>query len=208
MVLEFIIVILIGYLLGSIPFGLVIGKLTRGIDIRQYGSANIGFTNVIRTVGAKAGVVTLILDMAKGIFPAWLGGQIVGGDAVAAGEVTAALAAVAGHNWSIYLKFSGGKGVDTSAGGLLAMNVWVGMGTIIISSAIMIKTRYVSVGSMASAFIASILLIPLVILHSEPSEYLIYSTIMIVLIILRHRSNIANLRAGTEHKLGQKGVKR
>ncbi len=208
MVLEFTVVILIGYLVGSIPFGLIIGKWIRGIDIREYGSGNIGFTNVLRTVGAKAGIATLILDVAKGAVPAWLGGEIVGGDATAAGEIAGALAAVMGHNWSVYLKFAGGKGVDTSLGGLIPMSPWVAAVCLVIGAVIIRTTRYVSVASMSGGIIASLVLTPLVITGNEPAEYLIYGIAATILIVLRHRDNIANLRAGTERRLGEKGEKR
>jgi glycerol-3-phosphate acyltransferase PlsY len=183
MALEFTIIILIGYFLGAVPSGLLIVKCVRGVDVREYGSGNIGFANVARTAGAKAGVATLILDVGKGTLAAWLGGVIVGGDHEAIARVVAALAAVAGHNWSIYLKFKGGRGVDTSLGGLLAMAPLVGLACLAI-------------------------LAPLVRWGDDPAEYLIYGVAVTILIVFQHRDNIARLYAGTERKIGQRGEKR
>ena len=208
MAFDFVLIILAGYLIGAIPFGLIIGKLVRGIDVREYGSGNIGFTNVLRNVGPGAGIATLILDIGKGAFPAWLGGVIIGGDDMAIAQVVAAMAAVIGHNWSIYLKFKGGKGVDTSVGGLIAMSPLIGLACMAIGVTVIFTTRYVSVGSMSGSFSSIPILSPLVIMGKQPVEYLFYGVIATVLIVFRHRDNIANLRAGTERKLGQKGEKR
>ncbi len=217
MIFAIIGVVLLGYLIGSIPFGLVIGRLKKGIDIREYGSGNIGFTNVLRTVGVKAGIVTLIADIAKGAVPAVLGGIIIGSSTSEVGgltfddqggQVVGAIAAIIGHNWSVYLKFGGGKGVDTSLGGLLAMSpiaggicLAIGVGTIAIS-------RYVSLGSMIGGCCSIIVLAPMVFAEYAPPEYLVYAVVVAVLIIMRHRDNIQNLRAGTERKIGQKGEKK
>ncbi len=217
MALEIAGIILLGYLIGSIPFGLIIGKLRRGIDIRKYGSGNTGFTNVLRTIGIKEGIVTLVADMAKGAVPALLGGIIIG-DSTAeiggltfddqGGQVIAALAAVIGHNWSVYLKFQGGKGVDTSTGGLLAISPIAGLICMAIGIGTMAKSRYVSLGSIVGGCCSIIVLAPMVALDYEPIEYLVYAVIVALLIILRHRDNIERLRNGTESKIGQKGAKR
>lgn len=217
MVTDIIISLLAGYFLGAIPFGLIIGKLVRGIDIREYGSGNIGFTNVLRNVGAKAGAVTLVCDIGKGAIPTLLAAVIVGDSTAEIGpftlddqgaQVIAAVAAVIGHNWSIYLKFQGGKGVDTTLGGLIAMSPLVGLACLIIGVSIIAITRYVSVGSMLGGIIGVVILTPLVITGHKPVEYLIYAVIVALLILVRHRDNIKNLRAGTERKIGRKGGKR
>ena len=208
MFLEFVFVVLIGYLLGAFPFGLLIARMTRGINVREYGSGNVGFANVLRTAGAGAGIATFILDIGKGTVAAWLGGEIVGGDGHTAAVVVAGLAAVAGHNWSIYLKFQGGKGVNTSVGGLIAMSPWIGLACLAIGGTIILVSRYVSVGSMSGALSSILILAPLAITGREPAEYLIYCVIVTSLIIFRHRDNISNLCAGTERRIGQKGEKR
>lgn len=208
MALEFFLVIVTGYLLGALPFGLAIARLTRGINVREYGSGNVGFANVLRTAGAGAGIATFILDIGKGTLAAWLGGEIVGGDGHTAALVAGGLAAVAGHNWSIYLKFHGGKGVNTSVGGLIAMSPWVGLICLAIGGTIILVSRYVSVGSMSGAVSSILILAPLAITGHEPAEYLIYTVIVTFLIVFRHRENISNLCAGTERRIGQRGEKR
>ncbi len=217
MIPEIVIAVLAGYLIGAIPVGVIIGKLVKGIDIRQYGSGNTGFTNVLRTIGKKAGAVTLVADIAKGAIPAILGGIIIGDNTAEmggltfddqGGQVVAAMAAVIGHNWSVYLKFGGGKGVDTSLGGLLAMSPIAGGICFAVGVATMAKSRYVSLGSMVGGCCGIITLAPMVMTDFAPIEYLVYSVLAAVLIIIRHRDNINNLRAGTERKIGQKGEKR
>ena len=217
MIFEIIGIILLGYLIGSIPFGLIIGKLRRGIDIREYGSGNIGFTNVLRSVGVKAGITCLIADIAKGAVPALLGAIIIGDSTAEIGGLTfddqggqaiAAFAAVIGHNWSVYIKFRGGKGVDTSLGGMLAMSPLAGAICLVIGVGTIAKSRYVSLGSMVGGCCGIIVLAPLVAADYEPIEYLIYAVIVALLIIMRHRDNIERLRDGTESKIGQKGEKR
>lgn len=207
----------LGYLLGSIPFGLIIGKLARGIDIRAYGSGNIGFTNVLRTVSVKAGALTLVSDIAKGAIPALLGGIIIGSSTAEIGSllidkeaarVIGAVGAVLGHNWSIWLKFQGGKGVDTSLGGLLAMSPFVGLGCLVIGVATIAKSRYVSLGSMIGGVSSVVILAPLFAANREPVEYLIYGVIVASLILVRHRDNIRSLRSGTERRIGQKAQAR
>ena len=217
MALEIAVIILLGYLIGSIPFGLIIGKLRRGIDIREYGSGNTGFTNVLRTIGVKEGAVTLVADIAKGAIPALLGGTIIGDSTAEIGgltfddqgaQVVAALAAVIGHNWSVYLKFQGGKGVDTSTGGLLAISPVAGLICMAIAISTMLKSRYVSLGSIVGGCCSIIVLAPMVAQDYEPVEYLVYAVIVALIIILRHRDNIERLRNGTEIKIGQKGERR
>ncbi len=217
MIPEVLGIVLLGYLLGAIPFGLIIGKLVKGIDIREYGSGNIGFTNVLRTVGVKSGIFTLLADITKGAVPALLGGIIIG-DSTAeigglifddqGGQVVAAIAAVIGHNWSLYLKFGGGKGVDTSLGGLLAMSPVAGAICLAIGVGTIARSRYVSLGSIVGGCCGILVLAPMVVWDYAPIEYLVYGVIVAVLIIFRHRDNIRNLRAGTERKIGQKGEKR
>lgn len=217
MIFDVVFVILLGYLLGSVPFGLIIGKLVRGIDIRKYGSGNIGFTNVLRNVGVTAGAATLICDISKGAIPTLLAATIVGDNTAELGSITfddqsaqvvAAVAAVIGHNWSVYLKFQGGKGVDTSLGGLLAMSPLIGVACLVLGVAVIAITRYVSLGSMIGGCSGVVILAPLVATDHEPVEYLVYAIIVAGLILLRHRDNISNLRTGTERKIGQKGEKR
>ena len=200
---KYVAVVLVGYLIGSIPFGVLISRRSTKTDITQVGSGKIGTTNVLRTAGKKAAALALILDIAKGALPVIFARLILGDDYLSA-QVLAALAAIAGHSWSIFLKFKGGRGVATFLGGLLAM--W--WPAAVFSGAVMIivagTTRYMSLGSMTGAIAAFAMLIPLYILKSYPIEYLIYTLICAIFIIVMHRDNISRLLAGTERKLGEK----
>lgn len=217
MALTLIGIFFFGYFCGAIPVGLIIGKWLRGIDVREYGSGNIGFANVFRTVGAKGGALTFIGDVGKGAVPAVIAGIIIGNDTATLGSITfddqvaqviAAMGAVIGHNWSIYLKFNGGKGVDTALGGMIAMTPYIGVSCLVIGVAVILGSRYVSVGSMAGAASSVVILSPLVATGHEPVEYLTYGGIVTSLIVFRHRENIQKLRAGTERKIGQKGERK
>jgi glycerol-3-phosphate acyltransferase PlsY len=204
--LKFIAIILLSYLLGAIPFGIIATKLTRGIDIRDYGSGKIGATNVLRSAGGKAGLLTLIPDVAKGAVSVMIAWLVLDGYAA---QIVAALAAMVGHNWPIYANFRGGRGVGPYVGGMAAM-YWpvalacgpgVGLGVAAL-------TRYASLGSIfvvLSSFTAMLLM---VLLGMQPTEYLIYAGVGGGLILFQHRDNIQRLAAGTERKLGEKAEKR
>jgi len=202
----YVAVALVGYLLGSIPFGVLISKRSTKTDITQVGSGKIGMTNVLRTAGKKAAALSLLLDMAKGALAVIFAGLIFGtfGEDYLGAQVLAALSALAGHSWSIFLKFKGGRGVATFIGGLLAIYwpaaVFGGAVMIIVGS----LTRYMSLGSISGAVAALAMLIVLNILKSYPLEYVIYSLIGAIFIIVMHRDNIRRLLAGRERKLGQK----
>ncbi len=142
----------LAFLLGSIPFGLLLGKV-KGIDIREHGSGNIGSTNVFRTLGKKSGIICLILDILKGFFPVFLARHFVpddtGGHTI---EVLTALASILGHNYSPWIGFKGGKGIATSGGALLALMPAAVVILIIIFAIFTFTTKYVSIGSIATGF--------------------------------------------------------
>ena len=211
---QFLAVIVIGYLLGSIPSGILIGKLFAKVDIRAYGSGKIGATNVLRTVGKRAAALALGLDILKGALAVVFAGLIVGRNYLVIGEdfglgllvaqVLAALASIAGHNWSIFLGFKGGRGVATFFGGLIALCPVAALfgGEVFIIGAGL--TRFASLGSIAGAVGTFSILIPLTIFNGFPLEYLIYALIGTVVIIIMHRENIARLLTGKERKIGEK----
>lgn len=213
---KFIGVVLMGYLLGSIPFGVLISKRSGKVDIRQYGSGKIGATNVLRAAGRKAAALVVSLDVAKGAAAVVLAGLIVGQSYLVIGEfdlgvlvaqVLAALAAIAGHNWSVFLKFHGGRGVATFMGGLLALSPVAAIfgGEIFIIGASL--TKFASLGSIAAAVSTYIILALLVIMNKFPIEYLVYALIGTIIIIIMHRDNIRRLISGKERKLGEKAKK-
>jgi acyl phosphate:glycerol-3-phosphate acyltransferase len=184
--------IIAAYLLGSIPVGVVLSKL-KGQDPRKAGSGNIGATNVMRTVGKGLGILTLAGDILKGLLPTWL--------AIACGQtavIVAAcgLAAFAGHLWPIYLRFKGGKGVATVVGLLLALKPAAVPILFAVFIAVLLKWRYVSLGSLVGTALMPLLLL----LFGSPVEYIIVSLIVGLLIYYKHRDNIKRLLSGTEHK--------
>ncbi|MFC1861221.1 glycerol-3-phosphate 1-O-acyltransferase PlsY [Chloroflexota bacterium] len=210
---KFVIIAIIGYLIGSIPFGLLVSRHKAKVDIRQYGSGKIGTTNVLRTVGRGAAALVAVMDISKGVLAVIFARLIIGDSYLVAGnlglgifaaEALAALVAVAGHIWSIFLKFNGGRGVATFFGGLIIICPVVGLssGGIMILSASL--SRYASVGSIAGTISSVIILIPLTIFRGYPIEYLVYTFISAVIIVTLHRGNIDRLMSGTERKLGEK----
>jgi acyl phosphate:glycerol-3-phosphate acyltransferase len=184
-------VVVVSYLIGAIPTGLIVVRLLTGEDIRRHGSGNIGTVNVLRVAGAGTAVVVLAVDILKGVVPVVLAVRM-GGSAWTV--VLAGLAAIAGHNWSVFLKFQGGKGVATSFGVLAALS-WpaaaVAAAVWIITVAI---TRYSSLGSLLG-----VVSVPITLwrLH-QPGEYVYFGVIASLFAIYRHRANIQRLVAGTE----------
>jgi len=217
MLFKFISVIIMGYLLGSIPFGLLIAKRYARVDVRKYGSGKIGATNVLRTAGRKTAIMVVLLDLAKGMLAVIFAGLIIGkgylvvngfGLGALVAEVLAALATIIGHNWSVFLKFHGGRGVAPFFGGLIALCPPAAIfgGEIIIIGAGL--TRYVSLGSIAGAVGSYAVLVPLTIMNGFPIEYLFYALAGTIIIFVMHRDNIARLILGKERKLGEKAKRR
>ena len=212
----FVGVVILGYLLGSIPFGLLISRRQAKVDVREYGSGKTGATNVLRTAGRKSALLVIVLDILKGVMAVVFAGLIVGSEYLAVGgigfgsmvaQVLAALAAMVGHNWSVFLKFKGGRGVATFFGGLVALcppAAILGGEIAIIGAGL---TQVASVGSIAGAVGSYAVLVPLTILGGFPVEYLFYALVGAIIILLMHRDNIARLLAGKERRLGEKAVK-
>ena len=215
-ILQFLGVILLGYLVGSIPSGVLVSRFISKVDVREYGSGKIGATNVLRTAGKKAAAMVLFLDLLKGALAVIFAGLIVGRNYLVIGDnfglgllvaqVLAALASIAGHNWSIFLGFKGGRGVATFFGGLAALCPVAALfgGEVFIIGAGL--TRFASLGSIARVVGTYSILIPLTIFNGFPLEYLIYTLIRTVLIIVMHRENIGRLLSGKERRLGEKAT--
>ncbi len=187
-------IIIISYLIGSIPFGLLIVKWNYGIDVREQGSGNIGATNVLRSVGKKEGTLTLLADALKGFLPVFVVQAATGDMRLTA---TAGTAAVIGHMFPVFLQFRGGKGVATALGVLIYLMPRATLSAVLVFAAVTFFSRYVSLGSIIAAVI-----IPIsgLIFHAE--IYLVYtSSVIALLVIIRHHQNISRLLAGTESKL-------
>jgi glycerol-3-phosphate acyltransferase PlsY len=185
------------YLLGSIPTGFLWAR-ARGMDIRTVGSGNIGATNVMRTVGKIPGILVLLLDAAKGFLPVFFAPRIFSHLDRSALQITCCVAVIAGHNWTCWLKFKGGKGIATSAGALLAMlpaplacafGVWL---------AVFAIGRYVSLASISAA-----VALPVATWFLQ-RDFAWFTAILGAVAIYKHRSNIQRLLAGTEHRIGKK----
>ena len=212
---KFIAVVVIGYLLGSIPWGKIVTGRTISSDISTLGSQRTGATNVLRTSGIKAAIIVGILDVGKGTLAVYIARLIFSGEYATIGDsglllvatsaqVIAALAAVFGHTWPLFHKFKGGRGVATFMGGLIILCTPAALFASEILIICALLTRYVSLGSIIGAVSAYTILIPLTIMYGFPIEYLAYTLAGAIFIIFMHRDNIARLLAGTERKLGEK----
>ncbi len=188
------------YLLGSIPFGFLIVKLREGRDIRASGSGNIGATNVARSAGPVAGVVTLVLDVAKGYAAVWLVGSLT--KQHVASMVAAAVVAVLGHMFPVWLKFKGGKGVATGVGAFVLICWEAVAGAMVVWIVVVAIWRYVSLGSIIAAASLPLLTYRLYAPLDAPPMAVTIGTILIsALIILKHQENIGRLVAGNENRL-------
>jgi len=194
----------ISYLIGAIPTSYIIAKLLKGIDIREFGSGNVGATNLMRVVGKVPGVIGLLLDVLKGVLPVVLLAGLFYRQGIAVSEplfkVILALCVVSGHIWTIFLKFKGGKGVATTIGVFLGLAPLITFFGLVIWLVVALIFRYVSLGSLAMATSLPILMA----LFNRPVEYTILSVVLCIFIYYRHRQNIRRLLDGTEYKIGHR----
>ena len=199
-VLQYAAVVLVGYLLGSIPFGYVVCR-ARGVDVTQYGSGRTGGTNVLRTAGKKAAAVSIGLDVLKGAVAVLLGRWLVGTELAGA---LAGFAAVLGHNYSLFIRFRGGAGTGTSMGAYFFMAPWpslvVGLSSVFIGFALL---RYASVTSLLIVFLMSPALLIGVLFFDQPVEHLAFALAVGSLVLWSHRPNIKRLLKGTERRIGE-----
>jgi glycerol-3-phosphate acyltransferase PlsY len=203
--MSILLAVVLGYLLGAIPFGLIIGRLTKGIDLREYGSHRTGATNALRTLGTPAAAAVFLLDVGKGVVAVLVARLLFAGDPLVEWAAAAAgVAAIVGHNWSLFIGFTGGRGVATSAGGLGAMSFW----TILIVAPIVVlviwRSRYVSLGSVTGALAAPFVTAVLAAVGVATVQAIAYALASGLLVTVAHADNIGRLRAGTERRIGQK----
>ncbi len=184
----------IAYLLGAIPFGYVLVKAKTGGDVRKSGSGNIGETNVFRTTGRGIGVLTLLLDIAKGYLAVWIVSRLTGGDSL--WTSMAALAVMAGHAYPVFLRFKGGKAVASFVGAFLCLTPFALLAVLVVFVAAVAWTRYISAGSVIGAAT-----FPLAVWLIERPPLPVFTAALIAgaFIVYRHSSNIRRLREGTEH---------
>ena len=191
--MTFFCLIVLTYFIGAIPSGVWIGKAFKGIDVRDYGSKNSGATNSYRVLGAKLGVVVLIMDVLKGFIPLYIASHfnLMYNDLVILG-----LVAILAHTFSCFISFKGGKGVATSLGVFLFLIPVITLILLAIFMVIVYFTRYISLGSITAAF-----LLPIFTFFSDKGSYLfVLSLIIGIFVIYRHKANISRLLSGTESK--------
>ena len=204
---TYIIVTLIAYLLGSISFSIIISKKLAGFDVRDKGSGNAGSTNVLRTVGKKAAIITLICDCLKGVLAvliAFIAGKIAKNTDGALLVQLAGLAVVLGHTFPIFFGFKGGKGVATSLGVLLIINWQIGLICLVFALVLMALTRFVSLGSVGAAILFPVLTIFITSHYIVPGSYVMFGILLAIFVIFNHRTNVKRLLEGNENKLSFK----
>ncbi|MEP6757174.1 MAG: glycerol-3-phosphate 1-O-acyltransferase PlsY [Chthonomonadales bacterium] len=193
-----IILCVAAYFAGALPVGLVVARVWKGIDVRDHGSGNIGATNVFRVVGPIAGTIVFVVDVLKGLWPP-LVAVCIGANSW--WQIAAAMSAIIGHNFSIFIGFKGGKGISTSLGALFGISWKVGLSAWTLWGILLAATHYVSVGSIA----ASISLVPLtMIFYPGDTARLTFAAVAGLFSLYRHRANIVRLKNGTESKFGKK----
>jgi len=205
---SLVLCVLVAYACGSLPWGLWVGRLARGVDIRTMGSGNLGATNVYRSLGPGLGVLTLLLDIAKGAVPVWLIPHAPFAAAFPGGaewcRLAVALAAVAGHVWTFLAGFKGGKGVATTVGVLLALAPAAFGVFVAVFLAAVAVTRYISVGSTLGA-IAFAVTLGVVARGGVRSPTFLLGVLLALLVVLRHRDNFRRLLRGEERRFSWKG---
>ena len=210
---SYIVVTIIAYLLGSISFSVIISKKMAGFDVREKGSGNAGTTNVLRTVGKKASIITLVCDILKGvvaILVAYVAGLIMKDSVDKALLIElAGIAVILGHTFPIFFGFKGGKGIATALGVLMMTNWNIGLICLVFALVLMILTRMVSLGSIAAAVLFPVLIIFMPhTAYLVDGNYIIYSILLAVLVVFNHRSNVKRLLTGTENKIDFKKLKK
>lgn len=198
-------VAVIAYLIGSINSSILISKAVTGKDIRTSGSGNAGATNMLRTMGKKYAVITLVIDILKGVVALLLAKLAINLGAYTSATYIAGVAVVLGHNFPVFFGFKGGKGVATSLGVVLLLDWKIGLITLVVALAVMAISKYVSLGSITAAVVFMVLqIMAMAVTDAFDVSRLICVLMLGGLLIIRHRANIVRLANGTENKLGAK----
>lgn len=200
-----LLVFAVGYVLGSLQSGLLVGRALRGIDVREYGSGKTGFTNTLRTVGLAGALVVVAVDILKGVVPVLIG-RLVFDDPLAA--ALGGVGAVIGHTWPVFAGFRGGRGVATSFGAFAAVSPLAALITLVVGGAVLGTTRYVSLMSITAMLAGLGLLTAFVLAGWTDPEYELFGIAVTLSVELNHLGNLKRLLRGTEPKIGQGGVRR
>ena len=209
---TYIIIAIIAYAIGSINFSVLISKKMAGFDVREKGSGNAGTTNMLRSVGKKAAIITLLCDILKGIVAigiALIAGNIVKNVDKAVLVQIAGILVVVGHTFPIFFEFKGGKGVATSLGVIMMINWKIGLICLVFALAIMAFSKMVSMGSVGAAILFPVLTLFIdtnFIVEASGMKYFIFSVILAAIVIFNHRANIKRIASGTENKLSFKNA--
>jgi|TARA_B100002003_G_scaffold7510_1_gene6644 glycerol-3-phosphate acyltransferase PlsY len=200
-VIEYLVLVPIAYLVGSLPFGLIAGKIVTGTDIRDFGSGKTGMTNVLRTAGPVPAALVLLLDMGKAVVAVVVARILF--DSTGA-EAAAAVAVMIGHNWPVFVQFRGGRGIASGYGGLLILSWPAFIVATLVGVSLIAGTRYVSLGSITAAVLGSLALIITAATGHAPMAYIWFGVFGTALVVVRHKDNIHRLLQGTEPKIGQR----
>lgn len=200
--MSIFLLVITAYLIGSFPTAYLMGRLVKGIDLREHGSGNVGATNVMRVLGTGPGIVTLLIDLLKGfvvvyfIAPAFCREL----SQLPLYRILSCVAVIVGHNWMIFLKFKGGKGVATSGGAFLALSPLAVLSAIAVFGLVVAVSRYVSLGSILGS-----LSLPLFMwVYVEDPRYICFAALIAAGLVVMHRGNIRRLLKGTESRIGGK----
>ena len=200
--LPYVLAVLAAYLLGSIPTGYLLARMSGNVDLLSQGSRKTGTTNVLRTLGWKAAAVVFAGDFGKGIAAVLVARVVTGGSPI--GDALAGLTAVAGHNYSLFIGFKGGRGVATGLGTLFVVVPIVATVCLVLATAIIAVTRYVSLGSILGAGAVGLLALVLFLTLGQPLPHVLYAVAGSLFVIASHRDNIGRLLTGKERKLGER----
>ncbi|MEC8857989.1 MAG: glycerol-3-phosphate 1-O-acyltransferase PlsY [Chloroflexota bacterium] len=201
---QYGVVLPLAYLLGSISWGYMLLQLKMGVDVREYGSGRTGMSNVLRTGGVKSAAVVLTLDITKGVVAVVIARTVIATDGA---EVAAALIVLVGHNWPVFLRFKGGRGILTALGGLALM---VPVAAIVATATFLTITalsRYISLGSVVGVVIGALAILALALAGVNSATYMVYGFIACTIIVWQHRDNIQRIRDGNERRLGHPATK-
>jgi glycerol-3-phosphate acyltransferase PlsY len=196
---EYAVVAALSYLLGSVPWGYLLLRLSTGEDVRDYGSGRTGMTNVLRTGGGKIAAATMALDVAKAMLAVLLARAVIGSTEA---DVAAGLMVLVGHNWPVFLQFRGGRGILTGLGGILIMAPVPAAIATVTFLIITFASRYVSLGSMIGVTVGCLAMVALTLVGTYSSAYAVYAILGCAIIIWQHRDNIQRIRQGNERRLG------
>ncbi|HHW99254.1 MAG TPA: glycerol-3-phosphate 1-O-acyltransferase PlsY [Firmicutes bacterium] len=198
MTTKTLLMVIVAYLLGSIPTAYIVGRWKAGLDITQHGSGNVGGTNALRVLGVGPAILVAVSDVSKALLPTLLATRLLGGNTWP--TLAVALAAIVGHNYSVYLGFRGGKGIATTLGACVVLFPKQLLIMLVLAVLVVATTRYVSLGS-----ILLVVGLPVVLYRHQASMPELYFALVVALLGLwRHRQNIARLLKGTENRLGRK----